>query len=406
MATEPGPFSTMQALPLPLPQRDELDRLKGQFLASLNHEIRTPLSGLLGMTELLLETELTEEQMEYVRSTRECANSLLEVLNSVLAYSALQGGLYRFESTEFSPRELIESLGQEAAARAAAKGVEWQLLIDGSVPQTVSGSPRHLRECLWQIVQNALKFTNTGSVQVAVSCDPPEPARLERTMRIQVRDTGIGIHSEDLIQIFDSFTQLENGLARSYSGLGLGLAIADKLVRKMGGLIQAESQLGKGSVFTLVLPVQMPSPEMAVRPQLVRRGPGAARRVLLVDDNKIAQQIIRHVMRREQYELVTADGGEEAVALARDNEFDLILMDLQMPRQDGFATADEIRRIPHHARTPILAVSANQADEHRAQCALHGIQGFIAKPIDRQTLLSAVEQALTGGGRSQAAGSH
>lgn len=399
MATEPGSFSAVQGPPLSVVQRDELDRLKGQFLASLNHEIRTPLSGLLGMTELLLETELTEEQMEYVRSTRECANSLLEVLNSVLAYSALQGGLYRFESTEFSPRELIGSLGQEAAARAETKGIEWELRIEDSVPSTVSGSPRHLRECVWQVVQNALKFTNTGSVRVTVACDPLETAGVERTMRIQVRDTGIGIPSEDLIQIFDSFTQLENGLARSYSGLGLGLAIADKLVRKMGGLIQAESQLGKGSVFTLVLPVQMPALEIAVRPPLARRGPGTARRILLVDDNKIAQQIIRHVLRREHYELLVADSGEEAVSLARDNECDLILMDLQMPRQDGFTTADEIRRIPHHAHTPILAVSANQADEHRAQCALHGIQGFIPKPIDRQALLRAAEQALASRGR-------
>ena len=384
------------SLPASATQRDELERLKGQFLASLNHEIRTPLSGVLGMTDLLLETDLSEEQGEYVRATRECATSLLEVLNSVLAYSALQAGLYRFEAAEFSPRELIESLGREAAGRAAAKGLHWKLTVDASVPSTVFGSARHLRECLWQILQNALKFTNTGFVELTVTCDTVESHDFSRTMRMQVRDSGIGIPSEELIQIFDSFTQLENGLARSYSGLGLGLAIADKLVRKMGGLIQAESRVGEGSIFTVVLPVQMPLAEMTAhaRPQLVKRNQGVGKRLLLVDDNKIAQQIMRHVLSRENYELMIADGGDEAVELARDHEFDLVLMDLQMPRQDGFATAAAIRRQPHHAHTPILAVSANSADEHREQCARLGMQGFVPKPIDRQFLVRAVEQAL------------
>jgi len=395
MAAEPSTFSTARALPGYATQREELERLKGQFLASLNHEIRTPLSGVLGMTDLLLETELSEEQSEYVKSARECANSLLEVLNSVLAYSALQAGIYRFESSEFSLRELLESLGREAAARAEAKGLAWKLEISAAAPQTVTGSARHLRESLWQIVQNALKFTNTGFVEMTVGCDPAAGAETERTMRIQIRDSGIGIPSEELIQIFDSFTQLENGLARSYSGLGLGLAIADKLVRKMGGLIQAESQYGQGSVFTVVLPVHVPAVEhAAARPQLVRRLHDQGKRLLLVDDNKIAQQIIRHVLSREHYELMIADGGEEALELARDHEFDLVLMDLQMPQQDGFSTAAALRRIPHHARTPILAVSANSADEHRELCRQYGMAGFVAKPIDRQALIGSVERAL------------
>ncbi|MEP7363074.1 MAG: response regulator [Acidobacteriota bacterium] len=396
MAPEPTAFPGNQSPPL-VKQRDELERLKGQFLASLNHEIRTPLSGVLGMTDLLLETELSDEQGEYVRSARECAMGLLEVLNSVLAYSALQAGLYRFEASEFSPRELIESLGQEAAERAAAKGLQWKLIVDPSLPQTVTGSARHLRECLWQILQNALKFTNSGFVELSVTCEEVETHDFQRTLRMEVRDTGIGIASEELIQIFDSFTQLENGLARSYSGLGLGLAIADKLVRKMGGLIQAESRVGEGTVFTVVLPVQMPAGEVAAaRPHLVKRVQGTGKRLLLVDDNKIAQQIMRHVLSREHYELMIADGGEEAVELARDHEFDLVIMDLQMPRLDGFATAAAIRRYPHHSGTPILAVSANSADEHRESCLEHGMQGFVSKPIDRQVLVRAVEQALAG----------
>lgn len=376
-------------------QREELERLKGQFLASLNHEIRTPLSGVLGMTDLLLETELTEEQAEYVRSTRECANSLLEVLNSVLAYSALQAGMYRFETTEFSPRELVETLAQETRERAASKGLQVKLIVDAAVPATVTGSARHLRECLWQILQNALKFTNDGSIELTVTCDAVEAHSLQGTLRFHVRDTGIGIPSEQLSQIFESFTQLDNGLARSYSGLGLGLAIADKLVRKMGGLIHAESCSGEGSTFTIVVPVQMPFGEpAAARPHLVRRGQSSGKRLLLVDDNKIAQQIMQHVLSREQYEVTITDCGEDAVVMAREHEFDLVLMDLQMPRQDGFETAAAIRRLPHHAHTPILAVSANSQEEQRERFEKSGMQGFIPKPINRQVLLRSVEHAL------------
>ncbi|MBN8733195.1 MAG: response regulator [Acidobacteria bacterium] len=394
MATEPTSFPGGYPFPLSVMQRDELERLKGQFLASLNHEIRTPLSGVLGMTDLLLETELLPDQGEYVRAARECALHLLEVLNSVLAYSALQAGTYRFESSEFAPRELAQSIGEEAGTRAAMKGLAWELTVDDSVPATVIGSARHLREAVWQIVQNGLKFTHEGSVEVRMSCDAAAAGAFERTLRIEVRDTGIGIPSDQLIQIFDSFSQLENGLARSYSGLGLGLAIADKLARKMGGLIQAESEPGKGSVFTVLAPVKAAAQDTLARPHLVPRQHGTSRRILHVDDNAIAQQIVHHVLSREHYEVVTAGGGEEAVEIARDQEFDLVLMDLQMPRQDGLATTAAIRRLAHHAATPIVAVSANSADEHRENCARHGMQGFISKPIDRQILIKTVERTL------------
>lgn len=394
MATEPTSFPAGYMFPLSVLQRDELDRLKGQFLASLNHEIRTPLSGVLGMTDLLLETELTAEQGEYVRAARECALHLLEVMNSVLAYSALQAGTYRFESAEFSPRELAQSIAEEAGTRAVLKGLKWELNVEDSVPLTVIGSARHLREAVWQIVQNALKFTHTGAVSVRMMCDPAAAGAFERTLRIEVRDSGIGIPGEQLIAIFDSFAQLENGLARSYSGLGLGLAIADKLVRKMGGLIQAESEPGRGSVFTVVLPVKAAAQDTASRPHLVPRQHGTNRRILLVDDNAIAQQVMHHVLTREHYEVVMANGGEEAVEIARDQEFDLVLMDLQMPRQDGMATTAALRRLAHHTATPVIAVSANSADEHRDLCARNGMQGYISKPIDRQLLLKTVEKTL------------
>lgn len=390
MASEP------QILPLPevgvAAGREELDRLKGQFLASLNHEIRTPLSGILGMSDLLLETELTEEQREYVENSRACAHELLQILNSILAYSALQAGMIAVESAEVPLRQLLESVAAEARRKAEAKGLEFHFSVDPAAPDSFHGDARHLREVLGHLLSNALKFTARGLVRLDVTAERTDPEEPPHTLRLRVEDTGIGIESGQLLQIFESFRQLENGLARNYSGLGLGLAIADKLARLMGGLIEAESVPGEGSVFTLVIPLAGAKTEAP--PARPRAAPEARRRLLVVDDNAIAQQIVAHILSHGPYDLTFASSGEQAVATASVQSFDLILMDLQMPRMDGYAAADAIRRLPGHENTPVLAVSANYSDEHRERCHRHGMQGFVAKPIDRRALAEAVEAAL------------
>ena len=235
---------------------DELREVQGQFLASLNHEIRTPLSGILGMTDLLLETPLTEDQREYVGATRVCAENLLEILNVTLEYSALSANTVLREETEFSLRDTLEGVLGEFAAKAEAKGLRLVRALDRSLPEMVVGDPLRLRQILWHLVANGVKFTREGQVEVAASAI----AGLDRQVSVSLRvhDTGIGIAPDQLAEIFESFRQLETGLSRNHGGLGLGLAVAQKLVALLDGSISVDSELGKGSVFTVTLPFKLP----------------------------------------------------------------------------------------------------------------------------------------------------
>jgi CheY-like chemotaxis protein len=219
------------------------------------------------------------------------------------------------------------------------------------------------------------------------------PSLVHQWVRFEVRDTGIGIPPEKMTMIFESFRQLDSGLARSYSGLGLGLALADKISAVMGGEILVESKVGSGSVFTLRVPLRLPAGSIWAQPEAapVRL---AGRRVLVVDDNKIAQQVISHALKRAGFLFEFADGGEQAVAMAGQSRYDLILMDMEMPDVDGLAATRRIRKIPGYARTPIVAVTANWSDEHRIHCARLGLQEFVSKPIDRAELLHKVESLL------------
>lgn len=366
---------------------DELRDVKGQFLASLNHEIRTPLSGILGMTDLLFETPLTEDQREYVGATRSCAENLLEILNVTLEYSALAANHVRLDEAEFSLRDMLQGVIAEFASKAEAKGLRMMRAIDGSVPEMVMGDPLRLRQILWHLVGNAIKFTREGYVEVAGSA----VADSDRRARVMlcVRDTGIGIAPDQLNEIFESFRQLETGLSRKHSGLGLGLAVVQKLVALFEGRITVDSQLGKGSVFTLMLPLKLPL-DAGGRLGENKRVRG---RVLVVDDNAVAQTIASHALRRQAYEVECAGDGRLAVEAAANGRFDVILMDLQMPGWDGFKTAEQIRQLPGYRKTPIIAVTANCDDEYRARSVRCGMYDFLAKPVRTRDLVQAVEKA-------------
>ena len=270
---------------------DELSELKGHFLASLNHEIRTPLSGILGMADLLLETTLTEEQRDYVGATRLCAENLLEILNATLEFSALSANHIHLEETEFNLREMIEGVVAEYNFKAQSKGLRMRYTFDASVPDLMICDALRLRRLLWHLVGNAIKFTEQGEVNVGAS------ARIGNAggalIHIEVRDTGIGIPPDQLTSIFESFHQLETGLARNYPGLGLGLAVAQKLAVLLSGRITVESEPGQGSTFAIQLPLR--TPDAAAR---ATSGFNATRRILVVDDNSIAQTIASRVLRR------------------------------------------------------------------------------------------------------------
>jgi len=366
--------------------RKELDELKGSFLANLNHEIRTPLSGILGMADLLLETELTEEQRDYVTTSRLCAENLFHILNATLEYSALEAGQLTLEETEFSPKEIVDSAIAQQAAKAQAKGLRLCSRLDASMPETLAGDASRIQEILAHLLDNAIKFTHHGSIELALSVERPDAPGY---LTVSVLDTGIGIPVDRLDLIFESFRQGDGGLARPYPGLGLGLALVRKLVTLMKGDIQVQSALGQGSRFTARIPVRRP----AAAPPLEKLT-GDRPLVLAVEDNAVGLLVLRHALERHAVQLDAASDGYAALEAAGKRRYDVILMDLQMPGKDGFETTAAIRKLPGYATVPIIALTANFSDEIRRRCQEQGLQGFISKPVESARLWETISRYL------------
>ena len=367
--------------------RKELDELKGTFLANLNHEIRTPLSGILGMADLLLETALTDEQRDYVTTSRLCAEDLFHVLNATLEYSALEAGQLTLEETEFSPKEIVDSAIAQQAGKAQAKGLRLFSKLDGTLPETLVGDASRIQEIISHLLDNAIKFTHHGSVELSLSMERGPDAPMYLT--VSVLDTGIGIPAGRLDLIFESFRQGDGGLARPYPGLGLGLALVRKLVALMEGDIQVKSEAGQGSQFTAHIPVRLPAEPPAVE-KLASDNP----MILAVEDNPVGLLVLRHALERHAVQVDTAADGAAALEAAAKRVYHLILMDLQMPGMDGFETTAAIRKLPGYAAVPIIALTANFSDEIRRQCQEQGMQGFLSKPVEPGRLWETISRYL------------
>ncbi len=371
------------------PERQPLDQVKGIFLASLNHEIRTPLSGIIGMLDLLHETTLDEDQRDYLNAARLCTESLSELLNASLEYAALEAGQISLEETEFSVKEMLEVALAQQRPKAELKQLRLRLTVEPGIPETLIGDAARLRELLGHLVNNAIKFTHTGSIDVRVSLKPGG-TQAPDLLVAAVRDTGIGIPRDKLETIFESFRAGEIGLARAYPGLGLGLALAQKLAKVMRGRILVESEPGAGSVFTLEIPVRRPIAVETPSARPVEAGPA----VLAVEDDPIGMTVLRHVLKRRLKNVDCAASGREALEAAARKHYDLILMDLQMPDITGLEAAAKIRRMNGYGNVPILALTASCSDQIREQCRAIGMQAFLSKPIDANELWSTVSRYL------------
>ncbi|HEV8146388.1 MAG TPA: ATP-binding protein [Bryobacteraceae bacterium] len=374
------------AAPRSASARAEIEQLKGIFLTSLNHEIRTPLSGILGMTDMLLETQLDEEQRDYVQAARLCAENLFEILNATLEYAAMEAGQCSLDDSEFSLRELLQSALEQHALKAANKGLKLVSTIDTGLPETVIGDAPRLRQLLGHLLANAVKFTPAGSVELHAF--PEADSELEWLV-VEVRDTGIGIAPDHLDTIFESFRQVDSGLSRSYAGMGLGLALVQKMAGLMHGAVTVESRVGVGSTFTLRVPLRRywEPPVEAQPPERGARGPA----ILAVEDNPVGLLVLRRALDRRG-QVVYASSAREAIEIASRCRFDLILMDLQMPEMDGLEATAILREIPGYENVPILALTANSSDELREQCRLAGMQAFLSKPVDAASLWAAVSR--------------
>jgi CheY-like chemotaxis protein len=264
--------------------------------------------------------------------------------------------------------------------------------ISPKVPECVIGDAVRLGELLSPLLNNACKFTPRGRVDVSASVVSGGDDDLR--LRVEVRDTGIGIAPERIPAIFESFRQIENGLSRSYPGLGLGLAVARKLAAKMGGDVSVESEPEAGSTFRVEIPLRLPQPAADGGGGAGVAAEADRPRILLVEDNEVARRIVTHMLERADYDVQCATGGREGIHAASDDGCDLILMDIQMPDVNGLEAAAAIRKLPGHGSTPIIALSANFSDEFRHHCREAGFQGFIPKPIRREDLLRAIERHL------------
>ncbi len=377
--------------------------IKARFLANTSHELRTPMNAIVGFTQLLLDTPLKDEQREYAATVRASARSLLTLLNDILDFSRIESGKVTFERLEFSPRQLIEETADLMAELAFPKGLELTARLDHRLPSLVIGDSGRIRQILTNLLGNAIKFTAQGEVSLRVEVE----AETERDCRLRflVSDTGIGIPTEAQARIFEAFTQADESTTRKYGGSGLGLSISRQIVEQLGGQIGFTSEPGKGSIFWVTLPLEVVADE-AAKADLPRL---SACRILIVDDQPSARELVRHELEPLGAECIEAHSGAVVHAILDRQRrsgapISIVLLDLQMPDVDGIALAQELRQDPAYSQTGIVIIAPMGQQVDREFLRRAGVDGCLIKPIKQSRLRDCVqkvvhrEDALDGGG--------
>ena len=363
---------------------ERANRARAAFLATVSHEIRTPINGVIGMTGLLLDTNLTAEQWRYANTLRVSAEHLLQVINDMLDYSKLDAGKLEFEHLPLSLRELIDSVVAITAPRAAAKGIALTATLPNDPPEGLIGDAGRLRQVLLNLVGNAVKFTEAGEVAIAASLKDLGPGRAALT--ICVTDTGIGIPAGAAKTLFTEFGQVDSSVSRRFGGTGLGLAICKRLLDGMGGRIELESTPGVGSRFRFTVPLDKArsaaEAEAVAEPEPIIGDVSLTGRVLVAEDNPTNQLITAAVLDKYGLRVDLVSNGIEAVDAVRSIPYDLVLMDMQMPEMDGLEATIAIRQLPGKAgEIPIIGVTANAFREDHERCREAGMQDIVTKPF-------------------------
>ena len=376
---------------------------KSLFLANMSHEIRTPMNAILGFSHLALRTELAPKQADYVNKIKAASTALLGLINDILDFSKIEAGMLSLETTHFQIRETLENATAISAVKAAEKGLDIRIVVDDGVPSTLLGDSLRLNQIILNLVSNAVKFTDRGSVILAVRA-------LERqgddvVLEVAIRDSGIGMTEEQQKNLFRSFSQADNTMTRRFGGTGLGLAISKQLVELMGGNIRVDSQPGAGSTFTFTVRMQIGDTSRLVNAAQIEELRGL--RVLIVDDNPASREILHHLFETWSVRADLVASGSEAIAILeaaeeRGTHYDLMLIDWKMPGMDGIEAVEALQMSEKLARLPtIMMVSAYAREDAMASARESGISAFLVKPIDPELLLSQITQFIDSGHRQE-----
>ncbi|HTS47096.1 MAG TPA: response regulator [Bryobacteraceae bacterium] len=371
-----------------------LRQAKSAFLSNMTHEIRTPLNGILGMLELAGSDALPAEQRECMELAKQSAQTLLNLASDVLDYARYEAGKLTLASEHFSLDTLLQQTLGPMAERAAAKHLPLEWSLEAATPALLIGDPQRLTEVLTKLVSNAIKFTAQGKIGVQVRAVPTRQSSVE--LYFTVADTGIGIPVEKQSAIFQPFTQADGTLTRPYGGAGLGLSIASILVERMGGRMWLESAPGRGSKFHFTVVLERPG--LLKGPQ--RRVPSKIKqRILIAEDNIVNQRLAARLLEREGHQVEIAASGKQALDLLEGKQFDLVLMDIQMPEMDGLQATAQIRRKERGSgqRIPIIAITAQASESDRQRCFEAGMDAYMTKPVRVPELMSMIESLIPGG---------
>jgi len=380
---------------------EQANKAKSVFLATMSHELRTPLNGITGMAQLMEDTGLNDRQRNYLLSLRNSGEVLLNLVNDILDFSKIEAGAIEIDYHAFPLHDAVATALQLVETQAKTKGLETQLSVIGIRPDDYFwGDGRKITQILTNLLSNAVKFTEKGTITVTV--ERHETAGHVSTLNFEVQDTGIGIPSDRIRSLFQAFTQIESSISRRYEGSGLGLAISQGLINAMGGTdITVNSALGEGSLFTftLSLPTAKAPQHSAPSTQDSATAPSnkveadKALSILVVEDNKINRTVAKGLLERLGHTVTTAEDGQQGLEKATKSQFDLIMMDIHMPVMNGLDATKAIRNLSdrHKATTPILALTADVMQASIEEYSRHGMQGYVAKPVRKETLINSLQ---------------